>query len=82
MTDLVAALHAALAVRTDGYTVTELVALAKLPDTHVSKIKIRSFLKQEIAAGRIRPAMGRRQAIDGAARSAPIYLPVNPKSKK
>ena len=79
MSDLVAAFQATLTPRIEGYTVAELVVLAKLPEGHCSTLKIRKFLKHEIAGGRITAQRGQRMAIDGRPRPVPIYVPVKPK---
>ncbi len=76
MSDLVSALKAAFTRSKEGYTVSELCALAKLPETQCGALKIRAFLKGEIAAGRIKPGTGWRVAIDGRLRPSPIYVPI------
>lgn len=76
---VLAALQTALTKQkqgTDGFTVLELVALAKLTPTHGNVLKVRVFLKGEILARRIAAQRGMRPAIDGAMRPVPIYVPV------
>lgn len=81
MSDLLGGLSAALKPRKEGYTVRELIATAKLPDTVSSRTKVRHFLSDEIQAGRILGKIGRRKAIDGYDRTVPVYIPIATKQR-